>query len=155
MAGFYPYGQQNNYGAMNYGGGYVAPAPTGIYNQQSAVMQQPQPQTQALPKTNKIFVTSLEEAMNRSVEPNTVIVYLHQDLPLLFEITTDFFGKKTYKTFDITESTQKTPKTAQNGAAVDLSSYVTRKEFDAIQAQLDGLKSVLEKYEIKENQIKE
>lgn len=147
-----------NYGQPNYGGGYIPQPQQNMYQQPQQLqnMQQfNQPQQQGLPKTNKIFVTSLEEAMNRSVEPNSVVIYLHQDLPLLFEISTDFLGKKTYKTFDIIESVQKPQKTGQDGATVDLSGYVTRKEFDSVQAQLDGFKNILEKYDLKEKKSKE
>lgn len=135
---FYPYGQPN-YG--NYG-----------YQQPNYQPQMPQPvQTQQqvqqintnAPKTNKIFVTSLEEAMNRSVEPNSVIIYLHQDLPLLFEISTDFFGKKTYKTYDISKSVQNPSKSAQGQALPDLSAYVTKDEYKAIEGRLERIETIL------------
>ena len=52
-------------------------------------------------RTNKIFVTSLEDALNRYAEPNTVIVYRHQDEKYEYEIMTDAQGKKSYKTLQL------------------------------------------------------
>ena len=54
-------------------------------------------------RTNKIFVTSLEDALNRYAEPNTIIVYRHQDEKFEYEIMTDIQGKKTYKTLQLAE----------------------------------------------------
>lgn len=133
---FYPYGQPN-YGNYGYQPTYQPTMPQSIQPQ-----QQQQINTNA-PKTNKIFVTSLEEAMNRSVEPNSVIIYLHQDLPLLFEISTDFFGKKTYKTFDISESVQKPPINTQGQALPDLSAYVTKDEYKAVEGRLERIETIL------------
>ena len=103
----YNYFGQPAYGNMNYGG-YI---PQMNYGQQQPPVQPVQPQmqqAQSLPKTNKIFVTSLDDALNRPAEYNSVMVYIHQDKPLLFEITTDPFGKKTHKTFTITPSNNAT-----------------------------------------------
>lgn len=72
----------------NYGYGY--PNYLGNYQQQPQVQQQ-QP---IMPKTNKVFVTSLDDAMARSVEPNSETLYLHQDRNLIFDIKTDMQGKK-------------------------------------------------------------
>ena len=45
-------------------------------NLQSQMAQQPQP---APMRTNKIYVTSLEDALNRYAEPNTIMIYRNQD----------------------------------------------------------------------------
>ena len=63
-------------------------------------MAQPQPPQM---RTNKIFVTSLEDALNRYAEPNTIMIYRHQDEKFEYEITTDAQGKKMYKTLQISE----------------------------------------------------
>ncbi len=71
------YGNQYNpYG--NYGG-YQAPAPS---------------YAAAQPTTNKIYVTSLEDAMQRYASPNSTMIYVLQDENALFEIYTDPQGKK-------------------------------------------------------------
>ena len=66
----------------------------GNFGNYGGYMQQPQPQPQpsmqmqqAIPvKTNKIFITSIEDAMARYAEPNSEIVYLHQDKPILVDL---------------------------------------------------------------------
>lgn len=131
--------------AYNYFGGYQ---PYGGYNFQTAPIQQPpmqtpiqapmQPPSPPPPKTNKIFVTSLEEALSRFSEPNSEIVYLHQDQPLLFEIKTDTQGRKVYKTYQLADYAA--PQ-AQGEAKQDLSSYVTREEFEAFKAKIEALNS--------------
>lgn len=91
------------------------------------------------PKTNKLFVTSVEEAMARPVEPNTELVYLHQDQPLLIEVYTDAQGKKTPQLFDLTPH-----KAAEAASAPDVK-YVTAEEFDGVRGEINGLKEQLAK----------
>lgn len=80
-----------NYGRPN---NYYSSMPNQAYSGNYAP-QTAQPQM----RTNKLYVTSLEDALNRYADPNTVMVYRHQDEQLEFEITTDAQGKKNYKTF--------------------------------------------------------
>lgn len=112
--GYNGYGSYGGYGATQYGGGYQPPQP-------------PQPSQVIPPKTNKIFVTSLEEAMARPAEPNTEIIYLHQNEPLLFEVTTDLQGRKSVKTFHLSEGN------------VPKQEYVPREEFEAFKTKFDAL----------------
>ena len=104
-------------------------------NFQPQMTQQPQP-TQM--RTNKIFVTSLEDALNRYAEPNTIMVYRHQDEKFEYEIITDAQGKKNYKTLQLVDySAQKEEKQP----------LILREEIDDIKNRLDGLESeVLKKY---------
>ena len=106
---------------MNYG----YPYPT--YPQMS------QPQLQ--PRTNKIFVTSLEDALNRPADPNSEVIYLDQDKPFLYQVMNDMQGRKTYKTFELTEYSGVV--SAQNGSA----DYVTREEFNRLVDEMKALKS--------------
>ena len=69
-------------------------------NYQPQMAQQPQP---APMRTNKIFVTSLEDALNRYAEPNTIMIYRHQDEKFEYEIITDMQGKKSYKTLVLSD----------------------------------------------------
>lgn len=78
--------------------------------------QMPQ-QMQMQVRTNKMFVTSVEDAMARYADYNTEIVYFHQDLPLLIEVKTDMQGKKTCNLFDISTHTENK---AEAGAVVGL-----------------------------------
>lgn len=95
--------------------------------------QMPQPQMQ--PRTNKIFVTSLEDALNRPADPNSEVIYLDQDKPFLYQVMNDMQGRKTYKTFELTEYSGVV--TAQNGSG----DYVTREEFNRLVDEMKALKS--------------
>lgn len=133
----YNYYGQPNFGAMNYGGYNAAQM---NYGQPPAPPVQPQMQTQGLPKTNKIFVTSLDDALNRPADYNSVVIYLHQDLPLLFEITTDPFGKKTHKTFTITPSNEQGTTNNSNTISPELSKrFATKEEVKALSDKIDAL----------------
>lgn len=80
---------------MDFYGNYNKPYNNYNQMQNNAYNGNYQPQI----RTNKIFVTSLEDALNRYAEPNTVMVYRHQDEKFEYEIMTDAQGKKSYKTF--------------------------------------------------------
>ena len=86
-------------------------------------------------RTNKIFVTSLEDALNRYAEPNTIIVYRHQDEKFEYEIMPDSQGKKTYKTLQLAEySTVGEDK----GAGV---STIPTERLNALESRLTALES--------------
>ncbi len=113
---------------MNYwGGGYT---PYNTYPQFNNGYAQPQMQTVPQPQfqTNKIFVTSLEEALARPAEPNTEIIYLHQTEPLLFQISTDLQRKKTALTFRLVAEEDK------KNVPVDC---VSRAEFEEYKKKVD------------------
>lgn len=79
-------------------------------------------------RTNKIYVTSLEDALNRYAEPNTIIVYRHQDEKLEYEIMTDIQGKKSYKVLKLSDFTPTQGEKAQGTPIIP-------------NDELDGLKS--------------
>jgi hypothetical protein len=85
------------------------------------------------PVTNKIYVTSLEDALNRYANPNTVLIYILQDETMLFEITTDSQGKKTYKVKELVDSVK------QDTAKQDAPNYATKEELQAVESRLTAL----------------
>ncbi len=99
-------------------------------------------QTQNAPmRTNKIYVTSLEDALNRYAEPNTIMVYRHQDERFEYEITTDNQGKKTYKTLQLGDysTVQSEKQVVPNG--------ISTEEFNALKNRIKALEDeVLNKY---------
>lgn len=130
----YPYGG-NLFGQPNYG----QPQPQ-MFMQNFAQPQQ-QPTQPPRPKTNKIFVTSLDDAMSRIADYDSQMIYLDQDKPLLYEIYTDGQGRKTPTIIQLSPSDGTgSPKTAKN----DKVEYVTRQEFDDIQAQMAAFNDRLE-----------
>ena len=90
--------------------------------------------TTSQPLTNKIYVTSLEDALSRFASPNTITVYFLQDETALYEIYTDFHGKKTIKTRKISDLEPTKPKKKANA------DFITRAEFDEFKAQFDKSK---------------
>lgn len=80
-----PYGQVNTQPMVNNG-----------YNQ-------PINGTQAQPMVNmpnKIYVTSVQDALSRFSSPNTTLSYTTQDEKFDIEVFTDLQGKKTYQMFE-------------------------------------------------------
>lgn len=111
--------------SMNYGSNYASPT---YYTPQYGNYQQPQ-QTQ--PLTNKLYVTSVEDALSRFANPNTVTVYFLQDESTIFEVTTDAQGKKNYRARKLTDVSDEPKK---KDAPID---YVTRTEFDDFRSKIE------------------
>lgn len=84
------------------------------------------------PTTNKIYVTSLEDAMARYAGPNSTMIYVLQDESTVFEIYTDLQGKKVPKVRKLVEFTPEQSNTAQGG------DYVRREEFDALTKKFEA-----------------
>lgn len=124
-----PNTQFNNFGNMPYMSNYQA-------------QQQPMQM-----RTNKIFVTSLEDALNRYAEPNTIMVYRHQDEKFEYEIMTDSQGKKSYKTLVLSDYT------AQNSEQKENLNTISRDEFDAVKQQIKALEGQLLKLYKEERRI--
>jgi hypothetical protein len=97
---------------------------------------QPQP---APMRTNKIFVTSLEDALNRYAEPNTIMVYRHQDEKFEYEIMTDAQGKKSYKTLVLSDYT------AQNGDKQCSTTQISVEDFEGLKGRIKALEDELAK----------
>jgi hypothetical protein len=97
---------------------------------------QPQP---APMRTNKIFVTSLEDALNRYAEPNTIMVYRHQDEKFEYEIMTDAQGKKSYKTLVLSDYT------AQNGDKQCSTTQISIEDFEGLKGRIKALEDELAK----------
>lgn len=150
-ANYYPYAS-NSFGQNNYfGPGNAFQAPMPSFQAQMAPQQQMQQPVQTAPapsynvvpiKSNKIFVTSLDEALNRFAEPNSETIYLHQDQPLLFEVKVDAQGRKEYHTYELRQpqqSASQAPNMAQDAQKIDLSAYVTQKEFNELTERFNNL----------------
>ena len=96
--------------------------------------QTQQPIQSAQPKTNKIWVTSLEDAMAKPVEPNSEYVYLHQDKPLLIEVITDGQGRKATRVMELKPYVEQ-PKTETPTP----NNFPTREEFEVLQGKIKAL----------------
>lgn len=104
-------------------------APTNPMQAQQPV--QPQQTAQMPIKTNKILVTSLDDALNRPAEPNSANVYYHQDEPFAFQIYTDWEGKKIPRVFVIDEiSVEEMQKRIRGVKEKDLKGFVTESDLN-------------------------
>lgn len=147
----------NGYGGYNsYPYSYVNPyqQPAQPYNQpampqmQQGQAQQPQQsiqptqtQIQAVPQNiNKIYVTSLEDALARFANVNTITVYHLQDESAEIEIATDGFGKKSFKMRKLSDFA---PPEKQNETQV----YATEEYTKGLQRQILELEERLKSIE--------
>lgn len=136
---------------MGQGGYSYGQQPFGAYTPNSAAqmpMQNATPNS-ATPssqpaRTNMVFVTSLEDALQKTNMPNCNLLFLHQDKPLIFNIISDEMGRKTYTTYELVEykdqKTEEEPKEPPK-------EYVTKEEFAEYQkatiASINKLKSII------------
>ena len=122
-----PTQQFNQFGNTAYNGNF-----------QPQMAQQPQP---APMRTNKIYVTSLEDALNRYAEPNTIMIYRNQDEKFEYEIITDSQGRKSYKTLEL--GSYSVP---QEEKKVE-TPIISREEFEGVKGRLEALEAeMLKKY---------
>lgn len=98
------------------------------YYQPNYVSQQQQPMT------NKIYVTSAEDALSRFAAPNTVTVYFLQDESTIFEVATDFQGKKNIRTRKLSDVEPQ-----KQAEAPSADNFITRKEFDDFKSKLESI----------------
>lgn len=117
------------FGSYNRGYNYTAP-PAPTFN---PTFQPTVPQL----RTNKVFVTSLEDALNRYAEPNTIMVYRHQDEKFEYEVMTDMQGKKTYKTLALSEYSGVEPQKNDGGVVISVETI------DALDKRISALESEL------------
>lgn len=87
------------------------------------------PGYQVQPTTNKIYVTSLEDAIQRYASPNSTMIYVLQDESAIFEIYTDMQGKKLSKVRKLVEFAPED----KNGA------FVSREEFNELKNKVDAM----------------
>lgn len=99
-----------------------------------------QPQSVIPPKTNMPLVTSLTEAMSRTTELNSDTFYADQDKPVLYRVSVDMQGRKTYKTFEIKDVTEQViDQTTQSSPSnIDLSAYATKADLQAFRDEIMG-----------------
>lgn len=85
------------------------------------------------PTTNKIYVTSLEDAMARYAGPNSTMIYVLQDESTVFEIYTDLQGKKVPKVRKLVDFVPEQSAGAGGG------DFVRRAEFEALAKKIEAL----------------
>ena len=102
-----------------------------------------QPTQQLQPKTNKIWVTSVEDALSKSVELNSEYVYLHQDKPLLIEVKTDSQGRKTTRVMELKDYIDNSNDTS-NAKKNSPNNFVSKEELESVKAEIQALKEKID-----------
>lgn len=160
-AGYTPaYPQNNNY-PNSYNNGYNSAQTANPQASQQPMQQSPQmpqisPYNNIPIKTNKLFVTGVEEAINRAVDFNSETIYFHQDLPILYEVVVDGKGRKEVYTYDVKaqnntqQSKEEDTKVAQQEQqqlpqAIDMSNFVTIKDFNVLKENYNVLSEQFKK----------
>ena len=79
---------------------------------------------------NKIYVIDANDALSRMAMPDSLMIYIQQDETAVHEVYTDTAGRKAIRTRMLTDAPT---------AADPTTEYVTRKEFDALRAEIAKL----------------
>lgn len=93
-----------------------------------------------------VSVQSEQDARNYLVAYGHSIIFKDENKPLVFYTKTAIsqFEPPVFKIYDLVERTQETPVNApENVKPMDLSTFVTKDEFGALQKELQALKQAL------------
>lgn len=70
-----------------------------------SILHSPQPYTPpqrdvwGQPNTNVTYVTGIEDALNKSSNYNSEMIFFHQDQPIFYRVKVDNYGKKQWQEF--------------------------------------------------------
>ena len=126
-----PYGWQNPY--------YAQPMPDNLAQrrqQQMPPMMAPQPPQNPVAQSGVQWVSGEQEARNWMIAPNAAVALWDSSAPTVYLKKADASGKPSLTIYDLVERTE-TPRTASTADPVK---FVTREEFDALAAVVDGMK---------------
>lgn len=126
-----PYGWQNPY--------YAQPMPDNLAQlrqQQMPPMMAPQPPQNPMVQTGVQWVSGEQEARNWMLAPNAAVALWDSSAPTVYLKKADASGKPSLTIYDLVERAE-TPRTAPTADPVK---FVTREEFDALAAVVDGMK---------------
>lgn len=112
-------------------------------SQQNQSTQQNANQPMTYTNTNKIYVNGEDDVRNRILPPNSDYVFLDNDKALLYQKIVDSKGQFEVKTFDVVPHEPQNDTKKEN--TDNSSTYVSKSEFDQLQAQIQGLQNELKK----------
>lgn len=126
-----PYGWQNPY--------YAQPMPDNLAQlrqQQMPPMMAPHPPQNPVAQSGVQWVSGEQEARNWMIAPNAAVALWDSSAPTVYLKKADASGKPSLTIYDLVERAE-TPRTAPTADPVK---FVTREEFDALAAVVDGMK---------------
>lgn len=153
MFGQYGYTPYQNY--QNYG---YTPLYVPQYSQtqtQQNQPQQPQPQVQnTVTNTNKIYVSGIDDVKSRFLSPNSDVLFIDNDKPILYQKVVDSKGQFEIKIFDITLHNEQQEE--KKSDTIDLSGYVLKTDLEPLQSEIKALNDKIQKINIQKqiNDIK-
>lgn len=134
-------------------GGYNGYNPNQYYNpfpQQNGSQQNQQPQSNPQPtsvtNTNKIYVSGIDDVKGRFLSPNSDVLFIDNDKPLLYQKVVDSKGQFEIKVFDICPHIEQKEEVKDN--SIDLSAYVLKSDLEPLQAEIKGLNDKITKMSI-------
>lgn len=131
----------------NYFNGNTMPTATQPYGY-SFPPQPYQPQTpQPTINTNKTYVSGIEDVRLYRLPPNSEYIFLDNDKSILYQKKVDSNGQFEVKAYEITECNANTATVAQ--PTIDLSNYVPRNEFEALQSEIKALSEKMSKLTVR------
>lgn len=137
-----------NYG--NYGGyGFNAtsmPTATQPYGYPVSPYAQQQSQPKQV-ETNKIYVSGIDDVKMRMLPPNSEYIFLDNEKSLLYQKKVDANGQFEVKAYEISEYKGNTATVDQQ--SIDLSNYVPRSEFTALQDEIRALQDKFSKLTVR------
>lgn len=131
----------------NYFNGNTMPTATQPYGY-SFSPQPYQPQnSQPTINTNKTYVSGIEDVRLYRLPPNSEYIFLDNDKSILYQKKVDSNGQFEVKAYEITECNASTATVAQS--PIDLSNYVPRNEFEALQGEIKALSEKMSKLTVR------
>ena len=126
-----PYGWQNPYYAQHMPDNLAQ-----LRQQQMPPMMAPQPPQNPMAQNGVQWVSGEQEARNWMIAPNAAVALWDSSAPTVYLKKADASGKPSLTIYDLVERAE-TPRTAPTADPVK---FVTREEFDALAAVVDGMK---------------
>lgn len=123
----------NNPYMQPYGGGYP------LYGQQNPMqMQQPTQMVQPQQQSNNgiLWVQGEAGAKAWAVAPNQTVTLMDSENPVLYLKSADMSGVPSMRIFDLVERNNKPSVPSVTAPQIDMSNYITRKEFDEYKASM-------------------
>lgn len=135
----YAYGYQNPSAYNSMYSQYQQP------QQQTQQAQQPQvqPQPQSATNTNKIYVSGIDDVKGRFLTPNSDVLFIDNDKPLLYQKVVDSKGQFEIKVFDITPHIDSQEEKKDD--SINLSNYVLKADLEPLQAEIKALNDKISK----------
>ena len=101
------------------------------------------PQYQQPTNTNKIFVNGIEDVKGRYLPPNSNVLFLDNEKPVIYEKIVDGTGRYDVKVYEFKEKQDENGQKVQD--STNLSNYVKTTDLDPIKSKIQDIETKLSK----------